>query len=148
MPKPLLKAGIVVVASAAPVGRPPLVALTLTISEVTVPVQPLQNNSTSSLVSVPLTVGMNVCPHQAVVDMAFPELLESTTVKSTCSPPTWPSFTSPGLLLMSTLLPVPVEKSPKVVSVVQKPPPTGASAKSCTVVPPPVTTTPFTEVGL
>ena len=49
---------------------------------------------------------------------------------------------------MSTLLPVPVEKSPKVVSVKQLLELMGVSERFCTVVPPPVTTTPLIEAGL
>src|SRR5437763_9130503 len=139
---------MVVVAITAPVGRPPLVELMLTIIACDVPVQALQNNSTSSFVSVPETVGENVSPHQAAVDIALPEVLESATERSSCSPPPWASFTSPGLMEMSTFVPVPVEKSPNVVSVKQAFGVSGVSERFCTVVPPPLTTTPLTVAEL
>src|SRR5260370_10429007 len=133
------------VARAAPVGRRALVALMLTLMDADGPEQPLQNNSTSSFVSVPETVGENVSPHQAVVDMALPEVLPSATERSSCSPPPWASFTSPGLTEMSALVPVPVEKSPNVVSVKQAFGVSAVSERFWIVVAPPVTTTPDAE---
>src|SRR5439155_14871514 len=150
MPAPLLNAGIVVVARAAPVGRPPLVAWTFTTIEEVVRVQPLQNSSTSSFVNGPEIVGVNVCPHHVVPAVAnpFPELLESATEISICSPPVWPSFRSPGLIAISTFVPVPAEKSPNVVSVKHALGVAGVSERFWTVTAPSGTTTPFADAVL
>src|SRR5437763_14549653 len=138
---------MVAVAIAAPVGRPPLVAWTFTTIGEVVPVQPLQNSWTSSLVRVPVTVGENVCPHQVVPAAAkpLPEVLESVSERSSCSPPACPSLTSPGLMTISTLVPVPVEKSPNVVAVKQAFGVSGVSERFWTVVAPPLTTTPLAD---
>src|SRR6266567_1184643 len=65
-PEPLEKPGIVAVARSAPVGKSPLVALTDTVIFGVVPVHPLQNRSTSALVSWPVTPAVKVWPNQLV----------------------------------------------------------------------------------
>ena len=66
-PAPLEKPGIVAgVARSAPVGRSPLVARIETVMFGVVPVQPLQNRSTSTAVNWPLTPAVKLWPNQAV----------------------------------------------------------------------------------
>jgi hypothetical protein len=65
-PEPLEKPGIVAVTRSEPVGRSPLVARIETVMFGVVPVQPLQNRSTSTAVNWPLTPAVKLWPNQLV----------------------------------------------------------------------------------
>src|SRR3954464_13891055 len=77
-PEPVENPGMVAVARSGPIGAPPLVARMETAKLGVVPVQPLQKRSRSTLVTVPFTAGVNVCPAQLVAFM--PKPLFVTTV--------------------------------------------------------------------
>ena len=72
---PLPNPAIVVDAMSAPVGRPPLVALSESVRLGVVPVQPLQNRLRSTRVIWPVTAGVNICPPQVVIVIPTPLVL-------------------------------------------------------------------------
>src|SRR5215475_2013314 len=83
------------------------------------PLHVSQKSARSTRVSVPVTVGVKVCPDQLVVVMGPKAFNVPVFCASRLSPPVMASLTSPGLSVALTLVPVPAEKSPWVVSVKQ-----------------------------
>src|SRR5438067_569938 len=116
-----------------------------------VPEQLAQKRLVSTFVTAAVTLGVKVCPIKDVLLNPYPDPkpLSSACWSRIFGPPeATVSLTSPGLEAISTLVPVPVVKSPKFVSVKQLLELLGVSARSCTVVLPPLTTTPLTETAL
>src|SRR5581483_11585529 len=136
---------MVAVARSAPVGRPPLVARTLSVKFGVVPVQPEQKRLMSTFVSKPVTDGVNVCPAHVVVVMPTPLLPRVVFCWSRLG---FASTTSPGLALRSTLLGTPAWKSVCDVSVRQAPLGAVDSAKFWVVALPSVTAILVAEAGL
>ena len=101
------------------VGSPEDVPRSSTVMFGLTPLHASQRSEKSTRVRVPPTVGVKVCPDQLVVVMGLIALNVSVFCALRLSPPVMASFTSPGLAVALTLVPVPAEKSPWVVSVKQ-----------------------------
>jgi hypothetical protein len=129
--------------------EPGVFVLALCISTVTVPVEPeLSPRLMLIFVKLPVLAAVNVWPaHVVDVGVVLIVVIE-VWFWSIASPPVLASFTSPGLAAMSELVPDPVEKFPKFVSVKQLLEPVAVSARFWTVVVPPLTTTPLTDAAL
>ena len=112
---PLLLPARVADARSGPVGRLPLVALTDRVRLGAVPVQPEQKRLMSAFVSCPVTAAVNVYPPQVVVFMPTPKVLRVVFCWSILA--AFNRVTSPGLVVTSTLVGIPVWKSLCVVSV-------------------------------
>src|SRR5258708_8711445 len=112
---------MVAAAMSAPVGRPPLVARMLRVRFGAVPVQPLQNRLTSTLVSWPVTAGVKLWPPQEVVVMPTPLLLSVAFCWSTVA--AFSRMTSPGLVVRSTLGVTPLWNTSTLLPSPHPPPP-------------------------
>src|SRR5256885_1136952 len=95
-----------------PVGNPPLVARMESVRFGVVPVHPLQNKLTSTFVTCPVPMGVNVCPNHVVVLKPPPEVV----ISEFCGSP-FTSCAEFGVVRRSTLVGTPACKSACVVSV-------------------------------
>src|SRR5262245_8516577 len=116
---PLEKPAMVLDARTVLVGSPDDAPRSSTVMFGLTPLHVSHKSEKSTRVSVPVTVGVKVCPDQNVVVMGLKAFNAPVFCALRPSPPVMASLTSQGLAVALTLVPVPAEKSPWVVSVKQ-----------------------------